>query len=301
MSETPSHRSSDTISDGHNLVRRLIDRYPLATFTVLVYTISWSCWGLHAWTDVFILTTIGGFGPFISGALLIKTSGQSLRTWLSDIFRIRVAARYYLAALLIPIIVIVLAGAAHVWLFDGTVTLSTIPSVVVFPFYIGIVLLFNGIAEEPGWRGFLLPHLQATQSALTASLLVGIVWGVWHLPLLILPGHSLTGVNPWIYLPGVIALSIILTWLTNAVKGSILPAIFFHASYNVSTSYYLVGGSEGATMSLTGGSLLLAIFGTVALVLLIHYGPAQLAPVSQSIIDGSIADRTEHERERFQK
>lgn len=56
-----------------------------------------------------------------------------------------------------------------------------------------------------------------------------------------------------------IALSVILTWLTNAVKGSILPAMCFHASYNVSTSYYLIGGSEGATMSLTGGSLLLKL------------------------------------------
>ena len=158
MSETPAHRPSDTVTDEHRLVRRLIDRYPLATFTVVVYTISWSCWGLSAWTDVFILTTIGGFGPFIGGALLIKASGQRLWTWLSDMFRVRIAARYYLAALLIPIIVIVLAGTAHVRLFGGTVTPGAIPSVVVFPFYVGIVLLFNGVAEEPGWRGVLLPR-----------------------------------------------------------------------------------------------------------------------------------------------
>ena len=298
MSETPAHRPPDTVTAERQLVHRLIDRYPLATFTVLVYAVSWSFWGLSAWTDVFLLTTIGGFGPFISGALLIKASGQSLRTWLSDIFRIRIAARYYLVALLIPIIVIVLAGAAHVWLFGGTVTPAAIPSVVVFPFFVGIVLLFNGVVEEPGWRGFLLPRLQANHSALTASILVGIVWGVWHLPLLVLPGHSLTGINPWIYLPGVIALSVIMTWLTNAVKGSILPAIFFHASYNVSTSYYLVGGSEGATMSLPGTSLLLAIYGTLAVVLLVRYGPARLATIRPTIVDGSTADRTEHEREK---
>ena len=144
----------------------------------------------------------------------------------------------------------------------------------------------------------MLPRLQATRSALTASILVGVVWWGWHLPLLVLPGHSLTGVNPWIYLLGVIALSVIMTWLTNAVKGSILPAIFFHASYNVSTLYYLVGGSEGATRSLTGISLILAIFGILAVVLLVHYGPARLAPVHQSIMDGSIADRAEHDSER---
>ncbi|WP_234944731.1 CPBP family intramembrane glutamic endopeptidase [Haladaptatus paucihalophilus] len=295
MSEIPAHRPSDAVTDEHPLVRRLTNRYPVVSFIVLVYTISWSCWGLSTWTDMFILTTIGGFGPFIGGALLIKASGQNLRMWLSDIFRIRIAARYYLAALLIPILAIVLAGAAHVWLFGGRITPAAVPSVVVFPLYIGIILLFNGVAEEPGWRGFLLPRLQATHSALTASILVGIVWGVWHLPLLMLPGHSLTGINPWIYLPGLIALSVIMTWLTNDVEGSILPAMFFHASYNVSISYYLVGGSEGVTTSLTGGSLLLAIYGTLAVVLLVRYGPARLTPARPSIEDGSINDRTDHE------
>lgn len=89
-----------------------------------------------------------------------------------------------------------------------------------------------------------------------------------------------------------------MTWLTNAVEGSILSAMCFYASYNVSTLYYLVGGIEGATMSLTGGGLLLIIFGTLAVVLLVYYGPARLAPVRQSLVDGSIADRAEHERER---
>lgn len=164
-----------------------------------------------------------------------------------------------------------------------------------FSLFVGIVLVFNGLAEEPGWRGFLLPRLQATHSALTASLLVGVVWWGWHLPLLFLPGHTLTGINPWIFLLGIIGLSVILTWLTNAVKGSILPALFFHASYNVSTLYYPVGGIEGVTMSLTGTSLLFAIYGTLVVVLLVHYGPARLAPISQSVVDSSIADRAEHE------
>jgi len=114
------------------------------------------------------------------------------------------------------------------------------------PLYMFIPLLVirtltdSGLGEELGWRGFLLPRLQARYSALAASIIVGIVWGLWHWPLFLMEGlppyyefGQMVGV-----IPGILALvffltvpwSILFTWMYNNTKGSLLLACVFHGS-----------------------------------------------------------------------
>lgn len=98
----------------------------------------------------------------------------------------------------------------------------------VVPWFI-FEILTNG--EEMGWRGYILPRLQTRYSALVSSLIVGALWGVWHLPKILGDGsgrgRSLAG-----YVIAHIALAVLYTWLYNNTRGSLLLVTLFHASGN---------------------------------------------------------------------
>lgn len=93
-------------------------------------------------------------------------------------------------------------------------------------------VFFTAIFEEPGWRGFLLARLQLRFSPLMATVLVWLPWALWHLPLdLTRPGWNLLT----IFLlrgPALLAASILITWLYNRSRGSLLAPVLFHASMN---------------------------------------------------------------------
>jgi uncharacterized protein len=86
--------------------------------------------------------------------------------------------------------------------------------------------------EELGWRGYAQPRLQAERSALTASLIIGILHAVWHLPLFLVPGSNQSQANtPFAaFLIFTIALNVLMTWLYNRTRGSVVIAMIFHAS-----------------------------------------------------------------------
>lgn len=90
-------------------------------------------------------------------------------------------------------------------------------------------ILTNG--EEIGWRGYVLPRLQAKHSALVASLIVGAIWGVWHLPKFLGTGAGVERSFLWFVIAHV-ALSVLYTWLYNSTRGSLLLVTLFHASGN---------------------------------------------------------------------
>ncbi|HEU6445817.1 MAG TPA: CPBP family intramembrane glutamic endopeptidase [Gaiellaceae bacterium] len=104
-----------------------------------------------------------------------------------------------------------------------------------------LLFIFPGSAggEELGWRGFALPHLQAGRSALAASVVLGVAWGVWHLPLYLV-GADLRPIGlfaPWVVLT--VASSIVLTWMYNGTGGSLLIVVLFHAASNLGLTVFL--------------------------------------------------------------
>jgi len=126
-------------------------------------------------------------------------------------------------------------------LIGSSLDLSHVPPLCMcIPAFIMKFFLDAGLGEELGWRGFLLPRLQARHNALVASIIVGIGWGLWHLPLFMLEGMSPTyelgqtyGVVPALLGFTVFFLipwSILFTWLYNNTKGSLLLAFVFHSS-----------------------------------------------------------------------
>jgi uncharacterized protein len=98
--------------------------------------------------------------------------------------------------------------------------------------------IMNGLAEEFGWRGYVLPRFQAKWSALKSSLILGVIWACWHISFFFVPGGGLYQRNFLEWAPWIILSSVIYTWLFNNTGGSVLIAALFHATANY-TMFYL--------------------------------------------------------------
>lgn len=132
----------------------------------------------------------------------------------------------------------------------------------------------SGMGEEFGWRGYALPRFQARWSALTSSIVLGIIWMSWHVPFFFTPGLPLYQRNFWQWAPWLLMSSILQTWFFNNTNGSVLAAALFHATMNSS----LVILPTMDSLWYYYGILLL-----VVIVLVIFFGPKNL--VKQSAKD----------------
>jgi len=105
-------------------------------------------------------------------------------------------------------------------------------------------IFFFLMTEELAWRGFALPRLLAKFSALNSSLLLGVLWGLWHLPLVFIRDSFQSKIPFLGFLVSTIAISIIFTWLYNKSNGSLLIAGIFHAATDVAIAYFGVMSSS---------------------------------------------------------
>jgi membrane protease YdiL (CAAX protease family) len=112
-----------------------------------------------------------------------------------------------------------------------------------------ITLVFGGpLGEEGGWRGFALPRMEQRSGPLVGTLMLGVLWGLWHLPLfLLVPGYNGAGTGfagiliPFVaFVISVIGMTILFTWVFNNTRGSILLAILLHAAINSAPAMLLL-------------------------------------------------------------
>lgn len=166
------------------------------------------------------------YGPAVAALVIVlyKTGWEGIRRFLSRLFIWRAPAVWY-AFLIFGIPVLFYTGAAVKGL-----SLAELLPISSLGAYLGALALFaiKGPVEEIGWRGFALPLLQRRMSPLWAGLLIGIVWGFWHLPAFLLSGTPQSAWSFSDFFIGTIALSIIATALFNASRGSILLPVLFH-------------------------------------------------------------------------
>ncbi len=122
-----------------------------------------------------------------------------------------------------------------------------------------------GLGEETGWRGFLLPRLQGKYSALTSSLIVGIIWAGWHSPMFLcnenLRSLGPTGAIFWVI--GLMFGATFLTWLYNSSRGNILMTALWHGTYNLFT------GAAGQAAGLFAGIISMFVMVWVILIVTI--------------------------------
>ena len=248
-------------------------RYPLIVFFVLAYAFSWWPWPLYALG--LAPGSIVGFGPFLAALVVLAlTEGKAnILELLKAMVRWRVRPVWYAAALLLPVGIGLGATALNVLLGAPAPTsakLGAWPGLI--PTYLLLLLVpgIGGAWEEPGWRGYALPKLQAGRSALSASLLLGIVWAFWHLPLMV---H---GTVPWSDLAFVTVQSVVYAWLFNNTRGSVLLVMLFHTMNNVIGGGFfdtMFSGADWVRM----GWLEVAAWCAVAVVVTLVHGPRHLS------------------------
>jgi membrane protease YdiL (CAAX protease family) len=252
-------------------LKKLIDKHPVATFFLLAYGITWSIWtpisygyvqgSIELSPSIVLLYTLGGFGPLLAAAIVAVLSGQSLRAWFSQALKWRVSIKWWLAALFIPVLLYAAMAGIHV-LLGGKFNLSEVSPLLSVPGVFLTVFLWGGGNEELGWRGLALPRLQERHNALLSSLIIGVVWTIWHAP----PGIIELGFVKWavdlpFYMTTVTGISFVATWLYNGSGGSVLLTMVFHASVNASQSLYPVEDmfSPNGEYARTGAWILLVI------------------------------------------
>ena len=187
----------------------------------------------------------GSFGPGVAASVLSAISRPgSLKEWLRGFIRFRCGWRAYAAALLpfplaLLLLTIALGYAPRLEGLHGQAPILLY--LTVFP-----VSIFNGgataimgagpLGEEGGWRGYLLPRLLEQGGEVRASLIIGIVWALWHLPIMAMFADWRSGVPFVAYLPlytiGVVGLSFVMSrvWLIGG--GSLVPCIWLHGLVN---------------------------------------------------------------------
>ena len=116
------------------------------------------------------------------------------------------------------------------------------------PLFLVVLFLTDGLGEELAWRGFALPRLLTGHNALVASLILGVLWGLWHLPLVWTEGATLYQQPVWLFLVDITAKSVLFTWVFLHTRGSVLLAALLHATTNLFVVSPVV--AEGGSVAL---------------------------------------------------
>lgn len=245
-----------------NTLSPWIRKHPLASFVIIAFGGAWVVWVFAlltpygmGWIDIPGITALPLIflgtltGPFL-GAYVVTRVQQgkgAAGKWVRQLFHWRFAARWYLLAIALPLVANIIADLGVVILFqtDSTfLVLNAIPkNVSALAIYVAVVptvqLLTGPLGEEPGWRGFALPRMQKKWGPVGASLGLGVVWGLWHLPLLLFSEDFRGKISPLVFLPGfliaLMAFSVLITFLFNRTGGFILATMLTHAAYNTAS------------------------------------------------------------------
>jgi membrane protease YdiL (CAAX protease family) len=253
----------------------LIRRHPLISFFVLAYALSWWPWILYAFG--LYPAPIASFGPFLAALVVLAiTQGKSgIGGLLRRMVRWRVGIRWYAVALLLPVGIALAATALNVLLGAQAPSAADLGGWTNLLPGFAIALLIPGLGgawEEPGWRGFALPSLQAGRSALVASLILGAVWALWHLPLVVATGQM----GGWDIVI-IMAWTLVLTWVYNGTGGSVLIVMLFHAMFNTVSGSFISPLAFSGADSVRQSWLLAAVWCAVAVAVVMWAGPKHLS------------------------
>ncbi len=264
--------------------------FPLR-FVLIAFVFTWVFWLLAILEARGLISSLpvpalflGAFGPMVAAVVLTAQEGgrAGLRSLLSRVVRWRVAPFWYGVALLGPIVFQLLAMALQLVVYGGQppnllAMVGALPTVLAISVY---MLIQVGIGEEIGWRGYALPKLQTGYSALVSSLILGVIWALWHLPLFFNPATSYVNTPFWALLVFFLPFSILITWVFNSTGGSVLLVMILHAVTNASTGPLLRSIPEAAATAISNTSVYLfqaAVLWVAAVVVVLVYGASNLS------------------------
>ncbi|WP_019588511.1 CPBP family intramembrane glutamic endopeptidase [Deinococcus apachensis] len=238
-------------------------------FFLLTYLFSWTCFGIVLAlrqpvsftppSPALLLSVLGDFGPFVAATLLttLASGRQGLRALLVQLKPARLPLPVVLvSALSVPLLVtaanllsLASGGAApRHWLHANTGTLVLLFAFVLF-----------GVAEQTGWRGYAQPRLNARYGPLVTSVVLGVLWATWHLPLFWVTGSGQYGQAFAPYVLEVVGWSFLMSWVWERGGGRVLPCVLLHFSINVTAVTLGTGADSAEWRSELWGVLMVAL------------------------------------------
>jgi uncharacterized protein len=228
----------NTLSTAKSTVKtNFVARHPLPSFFTLAITITWflALPSLLLELPFKPFQAAGAYGPLLAALIVSAAKGRNeLKSLLDRMTNLRVELHWYLIAIfgnvLLYLLVASLSGAPLTQsLADKWALIFTLYLPALFTSY-----LVNPIGEETGWTGFALPHLQKRFKPWLAAVILGVIWGIWHLPAFFLPSDmdAFNPVNFIFFVLSSIFIRIVWTSVTNNAQGSGIVGILLHASSN---------------------------------------------------------------------
>jgi uncharacterized protein len=223
-----------------------------ATYFVIAHVFAWTFWlfplaSTHGWIsspriaslEVAFLV-VGAFGPLVASFYLTYRDGgrRALLQFAGRALRIRIpAGPLCVALLLLPAL-----AALAVYLHSregGPALLWAMPFPIVVVNYLLLFFLGGSLQEEFGWA-YAIDCMQQKWPLPWSSMLLGVIWGFWHLPLFFIPGLSQTFLPLWTFLLMTISLRVLMVWVYHAAQRSVLATLLFHTSLNFSLNAFPV-------------------------------------------------------------
>ena len=244
----------------NNAVIRL-RRHPLILFFVLAFGATWAIWiPRAAGVPVGIIGELSTWTVAVMAVLAAALTGgrAALRDLGGRLVRWRMDWRWYALVLVGPAAFALTTAGVYVVLggsWSDAAPRFLTGNLTLLPLLVLTVALTDGLGEELGWRGFALPRLLARHSPWLASVLLGLLWATWHLPLLWTEGRTLYGQPFWLLLLDLGAKAVIFTWVFLRTRGSVLLAVLLHATNNVFAVSPVVSVTGTLTLPLIAVSL----------------------------------------------
>lgn len=265
-----------------------LQRHRLPAFFVLAFAISWCSWPLYA-AGLMPQFEFLPIGPLAAALMVIGLAeGRAgFRAWGRRLIRWGVGWVWYAVALFLPPLMALVTGFANMALGAPAPGLAQVTwSGLLAVFAVRLVNPLDGpLGEEPGFRGYALPLLQARWAPLRSAALLGVVVALWHVPLVVFGQLSLIG------LPTTFAITFLYVWLFNRTGGSVLLTYLFHDAQGTFTvgSFGFSGAEAGRAELIYFAVVVLAVLTTVVL----DRGAWRAAPASavDSVLLTSGSDR----------
>ena len=246
-------------------------KHPVLLFFLAAYGFSWLIWlplvaDTAGWIRVpwshFHMQQIGAFGPSLMAVLI---AGQGRKGLLKSAIHWRVHPGLYLVALVGPAAYMVAGRSLHSLMGGALAPNPAVSTGVIITTFIFQLLYGGPLAEELGWRGYALPRMQARMGFWGASCTLGAVWALWHLPLFFVRGSAQYGTSFIGFLLTGVGLSVLIGWVFNAARGSVLLTLLTHAGVNTAASFILIAPAGGQnngpffwTLALVGVTILVS-------------------------------------------
>lgn len=232
-------------------MKSLIRKYPIWSFLIINYIISWTflypSYQLikqnNEITPFALIGLIGAYGPSIA-AIIVQAvlDRKKLKVLFRRLVQIKSKWQLLMFVGIAPLILYALAYLISAFIYNGDFNVHWMLGFSNMSFWFLAALPFGPMGEELGWRGFLLPKLLEKHSIIKSTVFVGLAWGIWHLASFSFPGAAIPDFLPvsiWsilLFCINTIALSMVYTYVHLKSNGSVFMAIILHAFFNAASN-----------------------------------------------------------------